>query len=343
MERHRPVMPAEVLELLSPERGGVIVDGTLGMGGHTELILRSSPHVRVLGLDRDLESLELARDRLRPFGERFEGVHADYRDIARVCIERGLTGVAGILVDLGISSWQLETPARGFSFRAGERSGTTVNGAVNGAVNSEDGGAPLDMRMDRSTGPTAADLVNDLSEPELADLIYRFGEERAARRIARLLVVERSVAPILTTARLAALVIRAVNQRGHWKIHPATKTFQALRIAVNRELDGLDDFIAAAVELLEPGGRLVIISFHSLEDRLVKQALRYQSGQCRCPSALPRCECGAVPRVTILTRKALLPSETEVAANPRARSAKLRACQKLGRVAEMADQEVRTR
>ena len=340
MERHRPVMPAEVLELLSPERGGVIVDGTLGMGGHTELILRSSPHVRVLGLDRDLESLELARDRLRPFAERFEGVHADYRDISRVCLERGLTGVAGILVDLGISSWQLETAVRGFSFRAGERSGT----AVNGAVSSDDGGAPLDMRMDRSTGPTAADLVNQLSEPELADLIYRFGEERAARRIARLLVVERSVAPILTTARLAALVIRAVNQRGHWKIHPATKTFQALRIAVNRELDGLDDFIAAAVELLEPGGRLVIISFHSLEDRLVKQALRYQSGQCRCPSALPRCECGAVPRVTILTRKALLPSETEVAANPRARSAKLRACQKLETItytAHTAEQEER--
>jgi len=335
MERHRPVMPTEVLELLSPERGGVIVDGTLGMGGHTELILRSSPRVRVLGLDRDAESLGLARDRLLPFAERFEGVHADYRDIARICAERGLTGVAGILVDLGISSWQLDTPVRGFSFRAGERSITGASG--------EDGSAPLDMRMDRSTGATAADLVNGLSERELADLIYRFGEERAARRIARQLVVERSIAPILTTARLAALVIRAVNQRGHWKIHPATKTFQALRIAVNRELEGLDDFIAAAVELLEPGGRLVMISFHSLEDRLVKQALRYQSGQCRCPSALPRCECGAVPRVTILTRKALLPSETEVAINPRARSAKLRACQKLGRVAEMSDQEVRTR
>jgi 16S rRNA (cytosine1402-N4)-methyltransferase len=322
MERHRPVMPEEVLELLSPGRGGVIVDGTLGMGGHSGLILQHAPEARVLGLDRDAESLELARERLVPFGDRFEGIHADYRQIARICAERGLERVAGILVDLGISSWQLDTADRGFSFRAGE---------------SREAGAPLDMRMDRSKGSTAADLVNRLSERELADLIYEFGEERAARRIARQLVVERSIEPIKTTERLAALVIRAVNQRGYWKIHPATKTFQALRIAVNRELDGLEEFVANAVDLLEPGGRLVVISFHSLEDRLIKQALRYQSGRCSCPASLPRCECGAVARVAILTRKAMLPRDEEIADNPRARSAKLRACQKLEQVQFLVD------
>lgn len=332
MERHRPVMPEEVVELLSPERGGVIVDGTLGMGGHSELILRRSADVRVLGLDRDADSLDLATERLRSFADRFEGVRADYREIARICAARGLTQVDGILVDLGISSWQLDDPDRGFSFRAKERSAEG------------DAEPPLDMRMDRSTGPTAADLVNTLGERELADLIYQFGEEKAARRIARLIVAERSERPILTVERLAALVVRAVNQRGHWKIHPATRTFQALRIAVNRELEGLESFVAAAVDLLAPDGRLVVISFHSLEDRPIKQALRYQSGRCRCPAGLPRCECGARPRVRMLTRKALLPGESEVAANPRARSAKLRACQKLETIphtAHTAEQEER--
>ena len=336
MDRHRPVMPEEVIEMLASLRGGVIVDGTLGMGGHTELILSRAPHLKVLGLDRDAESLELARDRLRPFGERFEGVHADYRDISRVCTERSLDQVAGVLVDLGISSWQLDTPERGFSFRSNGQPSTSDNGVKGGRSSSGDKqaesleqGPPLDMRMDRSSGPTAADLVNRLSEPELADLIYRFGEERASRRIARKIVEERAIAPIETTGRLAALVIRAVNQTGYWKIHPATKTFQALRIAVNRELEGLDQFVVEAVDLLEPGGRLVVISFHSLEDRLIKQTLRYLSGQCRCAATQLRCACGAVKRVESLTRKAVLPAESEIAANLRARSAKLRACQKL--------------
>lgn len=309
LERHRPVMPEEVLALLAPERGGLIIDATLGMGGHTELILRRAPQVRVLGMDRDAESLQLAQERLRPFGDRFEAVHSDYREIATVCAERGVAGVAGVLVDLGISSHQLDSPERGFSFRGGE--------------------AALDMRMDRSCGETAADLVNRLSEPALADLIFEFGEERASRRIARRIVQERTVEPIQTTARLAELVIRAVNQPGHWKIHPATKTFQALRIAVNRELERLDKFVTAAVDLLDPDGRLVIITFHSLEDRLIKQAFRHEAGQCKCPPQKMICDCGARQRVEIVTRKALLPHADEVRGNPRARSAKLRACRRL--------------
>lgn len=308
-ERHRPVMPEEVLALLAPERGGLIVDATLGMGGHTELILGSALAVQVLGLDRDAESIRLAEERLARFGDRFKAVQSDYREIASVVAERGLESVDGILVDLGISSYQLDNPERGFSFRGGE--------------------AALDMRMDRSQGETAADLINRLAEGELADLIFEYGEERASRRIARRIIQEREVAPIGTTAQLAELVIRAVNQPGHWKIHPATKTFQALRIAVNQELDGLGDFVTAAVELLKPEGRLVIITFHSLEDRMIKQALRLEAGQCKCPPRQMLCVCGARRKIEILTRKALVPSEEEVKRNPRARSAKLRACRRL--------------
>src|SRR5262245_16155264 len=185
------------------------------------------------------------------------------------------------------------------------------------------------MRMDRSEGGTAADLVNTLDESELSDLIFKYGEERAARRIARAIVRGRAKSPITTTAQLADLVIKAVHQKGHWRIHPATRTFQALRIAVNRELEGLDQFVADAIDLLEPGGRLVIITFHSLEDRIIKQALRFQSGRCQCPPNTPECRCGTAKRVEILTRKAIQPGDAEVDQNPRARSAKLRACRKI--------------
>jgi 16S rRNA (cytosine1402-N4)-methyltransferase len=244
--------------------------------------------------------------------------------------ESEIAAVAGILVDLGISSYQLDTLERGFSFRAksagGPEIGPEIGPEADLAVKSD---IQLDMRMDRSVGVTAADLVNRLSEQELADLIYKFGEERASRRIARRIVQERAAAPIQKTVELAELVVRAVNQKGYWKIHPATKTFQALRIAVNRELEGLDSFVATAVDLLEPEGRLVMITFHSLEDREIKQAFRFQAGQCQCPPTRPRCECGAVRRVELLTRKALRPGDVEISANPRARSAKLRACRKL--------------
>lgn len=317
-------MPGEVLELLAPERGGLLIDATLGMGGHSELLLDRSATVRVLGLDRDAESMVLAKTRLARFGERFAAEQSDYRRIKSVCGERGIESVAGILADLGISSYQLDTPDRGFSFRAGRG-----EPGEPGEPREIEKGSPLDMRMDRSEGVTAAELVNRLSERELADLIWKYGEEPASRRIARRIVQERAKAPIVTTAQLAELVIRAVRQKGFWRIHPATRTFQALRIAVNRELEGLAEFVADAVDLLEPDGRLAIITFHSLEDRLIKQALRFQAGQCQCPPSRPQCECGAVRRVEILTRKALRPQEEEIAINPRARSAKLRACRKL--------------
>jgi 16S rRNA (cytosine1402-N4)-methyltransferase len=313
MPIHRPVMPVEALAYLEAGRGGLFVDATLGLGGHSELILQASPQNRVIGFDRDAEAIELARQRMASFGERFQAVHSDYRQIKPVLREDGIESAAGILADLGVSSFQFDSPERGFSFRFG-----------GGDVDS-----PLDMRMDRSQTLTAADLVNSLSERELADIIFEYGEERASRRIARLVVAARAKAAIQTTKQLADLVIKAIHQPGHWKIHPATRTFQALRIAVNRELDGLDQFVADAVDLLEPGGRLVVITFHSLEDRIIKQAFKFQSGHCVCPSNQPVCQCGAVRRVEVLTRKAVQPSEAETADNPRARSAKLRACRKL--------------
>jgi 16S rRNA (cytosine1402-N4)-methyltransferase len=309
MEPHRPVMTAEVLAQLDAARGGLFVDATLGMGGHAEAILLAAPNNRVIGLDRDGEAIKLAKDRLDHFGERFFAIHSDFRLIKEVLQERGIESVAGVLADLGVSSFQLDTHERGFSFRLG-------------------GSHPLDMRMDRSQRLTAADLVNTLSEGELADIIFEYGEERAARRIARRIVAERRRAAITTTTQLADLVVKAVHRKGHWRIHPSTKTFQALRIAVNRELEGLDQFVADAVDLLEPDGRLVILTFHSLEDRIIKHALRFQSGHCVCPSTQPVCQCGARQRVELLTRKAIQPGKEEVAHNPRSRSAKLRACRK---------------
>ena len=306
---HLPVMPVEALaNLIGDEPGGLFVDATLGLGGHTELILQASPLNRVIGFDRDAEAITLAKARLAEFGERFDAVHCDYRQIKSVLQERKIESVAGVLADLGVSSFQFDEPERGFSFKSD---------------------SPLDMRMDRSQRETAADLVNELSESELADVIYEFGEERAARRIARLIVAERAKGAIKTTAQLANLVVRAVHQKGHWRIHPATKTFQALRIAVNRELDELDQFVADAIEVLKPGGRLAIITFHSLEDRIIKQAFRFQSGHCVCPPSQPVCQCGTAKCVNVLTRKAIQPTDAEIAVNPRARSAKLRACQKL--------------
>src|SRR5215813_12105041 len=280
MELHRPVMPGETLERLDATRGGVFVDATLGLGGHKELILRASPDNRVIGLDRDAEAIELASRRLAEFGERFSAVHTDYRRIKEVLAERGIETVAGILTDLGVSSYQLNTPERGFSFRSGQgfiespSSSVTSQGGPSEYPRAEYpraagplGAPPLDMRMDRSQKLTAADLVNDLSERALADIIFEYGEERASRRIAHRIVIARAKAAIKTTTQLADIVVRAVHPKGHWRIHPATKTFQALRIAVNRELDGLDQFVADAVDTLAPGGRLVVIAFHSLEDR----------------------------------------------------------------------------
>ncbi len=309
---HRPVLLLETVGLLAPARGGLFVDATLGLGGHSEAILEASPKARVLGIDRDREALRYATERLARFGSRFQAVHANHREIVRVMREAGESEASGVLADLGVSSLQFDTAERGFSFRHD---------------------APLDMRMDaEGEEETAAELLERLPEEEIARVIYEYGEERKSRRIARWIVERRERGePLKTTGELAELVARAVGhkKRGE-RIHPATRTFQALRIAVNRELEGLETFLEQSIDLLQTGGRLAVISFHSLEDRAVKRTLRRLAGQCECdPRLRPRCECGARRAVEILTRRPVVPTEEEAAENPRARSAKLRACSKL--------------
>jgi 16S rRNA (cytosine1402-N4)-methyltransferase len=291
MALHEPVMVAETVERLAPGRGGLYVDCTVGLGGHARAILAAGA-TRLIGLDRDPEALAHAAAALAPYADRVELVHADYRDTESILAARGIAEVDGALADLGVSSMQLDGADRGFSFRRDE---------------------PLDMRMDRSQGRTVADLLADVREEELADVIYQFGEERYARRIARAIVAARQTAPIVRTGQLAAIVRRSIPSRGHQRIDPTTRTFQALRIWVNRELEGLDRFLTSVTRLLSIGARLVVISFHSLEDRIVKQTFR----------ALAR---GAALR--LLTKRPLVPSDEEVARNPRARSAKLRAIER---------------
>jgi 16S rRNA (cytosine1402-N4)-methyltransferase len=282
-----------VVHLLQPERGGVFVDCTVGLGGHASALL-SAGAPRVVGLDRDLDALTRAQDRLAAWRDRVELVHADYRDLDRVLDRLGVTLVAGALADLGVSSMQFDAPGRGFSFQRDE---------------------PLDMRMDRSEGDTAADLVARATEHELADAIFMYGEERFSRRVARAIVEARALSPVETTGRLAAIVRRAIPRRGPMRIDPATRTFQALRIWVNRELDGLDRFLEATVSRLRAGARFAIITFLSLEDRIVKHTLR----------ALERREA----LIRVLTKKPLIPDENEVQRNPRARSAKLRVAERM--------------
>jgi 16S rRNA (cytosine1402-N4)-methyltransferase len=290
---HEPVMVTEVLDVLLPSRGGLFVDCTAGLGGHTRALLEAGAS-EVIALDRDPAALAIAHEALAPFGGRVSLVHADYRDLPRVLEARGIAEVDGALADLGVSSMQLDTEGRGFSFRRDE---------------------PLDMRMDQTTGPTAADRLRDADEEELANVIFQFGEERYSRRVARAIVVARREAPITRTGQLASIVRRAIPHRGYQRIDPATRTFQALRIWVNQELEGLDTFLAAAAERLRRGARLAVITFHSLEDRVVKHVFR----------ALQR----AGDAARILTKRPLVPSEAEVARNPRARSAKLRAIERL--------------
>ncbi len=291
--QHVPVMTREVVALLRPERGGLYVDCTVGLGGHARALLEAGAE-RLIGLDRDPDALAVARETLAPWSDRIELEHADYRDLPSVLTARGITGCDGALADLGVSSLQLDAADRGFSFRRDE---------------------PLDMRMDRSQGPTLAQLLRDIDEGPLADAIFQFGEERFSRRIARAIVMTRERAPLETTGQLADVVRRAVPRKGYQRIDPATRTFQALRIMVNRELEGLDAFLASAAERLLAGARLAVISFHSLEDRIAKHGFR----------ALERA--GAALR--IVTKRPLMPSEAEVEANPRARSAKLRAIERL--------------
>ena len=291
---HVPVMTADVLSHLRPDRGGLYVDCTVGLGGHSRALLESGA-TRVIGLDRDLDALSAARVALAPWADRVELVHADYRTLADVLDARGVSVVDGALADLGVSSPQFDAPGRGFSFQRDE---------------------PLDMRMDRSSGDTAAQLIASAGERELADTIYAYGEERFSRRIARAIVAARQEAPIDTTLRLATIVRRAIPGRGYQRIDPATRTFQAIRIWVNRELDGLDRFLETAVRRLRVGARLVVLSFHSLEDRIVKHTFR----------ALER---GRDAMLKVLTKKPVVPGDEEIRLNPRARSAKLRAAEKL--------------
>jgi 16S rRNA (cytosine1402-N4)-methyltransferase len=286
-------MAREVVSLLEPSRGGLFVDCTAGLGGHTAELLDAGAS-RVLCLDRDREALAIAHERLAPFEGRVELVHSDYRQLDNVLQERGISAVAGILADLGVSSMQFDAEGRGFSFRRDE---------------------PLDMRMDRSQGPSAAALIAQVEEGDLADVIFRFGEERHSRRIARAIVREREVRPIETTGALAAIVRRAMPVRGYQRIDPATRTFQALRIWVNRELEGLDTFLGQAARRLLAGARFVVITFHSLEDRIVKHTFR----------ALAAAE----DTWHVLTRKPVVAGDEELKRNPRARSAKLRAIERL--------------
>jgi 16S rRNA (cytosine1402-N4)-methyltransferase len=292
MSAHVPVLPAEVLQYLQPERGGLFVDCTVGLGGHARTLLEAGA-TRLIGFDRDADALALARETLAPWQDRVELIHADYRDFARELDSRGITAIDGALADLGVSSMQLDGEGRGFSFQRDE---------------------PLDMRMDRSSGDSAADLVAHASERELADAIYEYGEERYSRRIARAVTEARSVEPIVSTGRLAAIVRRAVPVRGYARIDPATRTFQALRIWVNRELEGLDQLLISLVGRLREGARLVVISFHSLEDRIVKHTFR----------GLAHDQVGRV-----LTKKPVIAGEAELQDNPRARSAKLRALERV--------------
>ena len=300
-------MLGESLRFLAANGGGVFVDATLGMGGHAEGILDASPETSVIGIDQDREALGLAKARLSRFGDRATFVQANFSDIRKVVKDDEVTG---IIADLGVSSMQLDSGSRGFSFRFD---------------------APLDMRMDADSNRiTAAELLATASEKEIADVIYQYGEERASRKIARWIVEKReSGQPIETTIELAELVRRAVKTGPKDKIHPATRTFQALRIAVNNELEILEQFITDSVDLLKIKGVLAVITFHSLEDRVVKQTFQRLAGKCSCPPRIPQCVCGSAKRVEILTKKPVVAAEAEQFENPRSRSAKLRACRKL--------------
>jgi 16S rRNA (cytosine1402-N4)-methyltransferase len=292
---HVPVLVDHVRSLLQPERGGLFVDCTVGLGGHARILLEHGAS-RLVAIDRDLDAIDGAGRALDRWRDRITFVHGDYRQLDALLDGLGIDRVSGLLADLGVSSMQLDAEGRGFSFRRDE---------------------PLDMRMDRTQGLTAAELLDRVDETELADLIFRYGEERRSRQVARAIVSARIAAPIRTTGRLAEIVRRAVAARTWQRIDPATRTFQALRIWVNGELDGLADFIAAAAWRLAPAGRMAVIAFHSLEDRIVKHTLR----------DLAR---GDEAMVSILTRHPVTATDEEVALNPRARSAKLRAAIRQG-------------
>ena len=301
---HLSVMTDEVVSSLVVEENAVILDGTLGEGGHSNAILRASPQARlVLGVDLDQRSVMVASRRLSSFSSRFLPIRGNYADMVTLATERGVQQLDGVLLDLGFSSRQVDQHGYGLSFLKDE---------------------PLDMRYDTGQPVNASAIVNSYSAPELAELFRRYGEEPRASAIARAIVRERAAQPLASTAALAALVERLVGSRGGRRVHPATRVFQALRIAVNGELDNLQAGLEGAVELLRPGGRLAVISYHSLEDRIVKNFLARQSASCVCPPGFPVCICGHSPTLEIINRRVVRPSAGEVASNPRSRSARLR-------------------
>jgi 16S rRNA (cytosine1402-N4)-methyltransferase len=316
---HRPVLLDAAIAALRPRPGGRYIDGTFGGGGHTRALLAASaPDGMVLALDADAAAIARAQAmRGEPeIGERLIAVQANFAELAAVAREQGFVPADGVLLDLGLSSFQLDEAERGFAFR-------------------HEG--PLDMRFDRSRGEPASVLVNRLPERELADLIWRYGEEPGSRRIARAVVRAREQAPIETTTRLAEIVSRALGGRRGRETHPATRTFQALRIATNRELEALETALGGAVEALAPEGRLAVIAFHSLEDRLVKRFIERESATCVCPPQAPICTCGQRPRLRKVTRRAIRPDAAEIAANPRARSAVLRVAERISQMPDHAE------
>lgn len=306
-DQHIPVLLAEVLDALQVETqpDGAFIDGTVGAGGHAAAILDAAPRSRLLGFDLDPRSLQIARDHLVPFGDRVTLVHATHSEMGEIAPARGFDPVDGILLDVGVSSMHFDQADRGFAFK--------VEG-------------PLDMRFDPSgNAPTAADLVNTLEADELADILYNYGEERDSRRIARAIIAAR---PLTSTTQLAQVIEKA-HRGPREKIHPATRTFQALRIAVNDELGAIERTLPQAIRLLRSGGRLAVISFHSLEDRIVKNLFRDEATDCLCPPEQLICTCGHKASVALITRKPITATEAEIAANPRSRSAKLRVVEKL--------------
>jgi 16S rRNA (cytosine1402-N4)-methyltransferase len=308
--RHLSVLPEEVIQFLNPQPHGVYLDGTLGGGGHAGLILqRCTPGGMLIGIDQDGEALQAARQQLAEFGTAVQLVHGNFGELEQHLDKLGITALDGFILDLGVSSHQLDSAGRGFSFQQD---------------------APLDMRMDTSCGETAADLLNELPELELERIIREYGEDRWAKRIAAFIVRARQEAPFMTTLQLVD-VIKGAVPKAKWdeRIHPATRTFQAIRIAVNRELENLKKGLQAALERLKPEGRGVVISFHSLEDRIVKHIFREYATGCTCPRNFPVCACNKTPRVRILTGRPVTATRQELETNHRSRSAKLRAVEKL--------------
>jgi len=304
---HVPVLLKETIELLNIKDDGIYVDATLGGGGHSEEILKKA-NCQVIGIDQDEDALNYASSRLKSFGDRFIAVKSNFRQIKKAVYRLGIDAVDGVLMDLGVSSFQLDKPEKGFSFR-------------------QDG--PLDMRMDANSPLTAADVVNTYPEKELIRIFYEYGEERYSPQIARAIVKRREEKPFTTTLELAEEIIRAVPAKARREKHPAKRVFQALRIEVNDELASLEEGLVGAVELLKAGGRLAVITFHSLEDRLVKNYFRREENPCTCPKDFPVCVCEKKPRLKIITKKPILPGDEEVSRNRRAHSAKLRAAEKL--------------